>query len=189
MAKRKPKTVVGLSGSPRKGANTDVVVEEILAGAKAVGARTQFIRLADLDISGCVACYACEKTGKCGRKDDMALVYRALERADAWVLGTPVYWFTMSAQMKAPVDRFFAWATNPKGSPVKGKRAAVVTLSGDSDVKEMAKSIFDPFAKGFKFLGVRFAARMALQGVEKEKAKKRWTNFKPARRLGARLAQ
>lgn len=189
MAAEKAKYVVGLSGSPRKGANTDRVVKEILKGAREAGARTKFIRTADLKISGCVACYACKKKGKCAINDDMQALYKTLARADAWVLGTPVYWFTMSAQLKAPIDRLFAFANNPAGPPSKGKRAAVVTVCADDEIQEMGEPIFDAFAKGFKFLKVRFAGRLALQGVGKKQAKGHWKEMKRLAALGARLAR
>lgn len=183
------KLVLGLSSSPRRGANTDAVVKEVLAEAADAGARTRFVNLSGLDISGCRGCYACRKGGRCIIDDDMQRLYALLKKADAWVIGTPVYWFTMSSWLKAPLDRLFAFASDPKGSPVKGKRAAVVTLSGDAEVKAMGGPIFDAFAQSFEFLGVKFAGRLALQGVEGREVRKRWAGYKPARALGARLAK
>ncbi len=190
MAKKKGKLVLGLSGSPRKGANTDTLVKAVLAGAKEAGARTRFLNLSELKIGPCIACYYCRKhRGKCATKDDMQKVYRALKAADAWVIGTPVYWFTMSAQLKAPVDRLFIFAHEGAQEPVKGKSAVVVTSSGDPDPKAMARPIFDAFKMGFDFLGVKFAGRLAVQGVRRKDAKKHWTGYRPARALGAKLAK
>jgi multimeric flavodoxin WrbA len=190
MAAKKRKLVLGISGSPRRGGNTDAVVKEVLKGAKKAGARTQLVRVADLKISPCIACYYCASHhGVCAIKDDMQRVYGLLKKADAWVLGTPIYWFTMSAQLKAPVDRLFAFAMDECCQPAKGKAAAVVTTSGDPDTKEMASAVFDAFTKSFEFLGVRFAGRLALQGVAKKDVKKRWTNYRRAQKLGAKLAK
>ena len=96
---KKSRLVLGLSGSLRR-ANTDAVVKAVLAAPKNAGARTRFIRLADLDVTGCVACYYCHTHTTCRIKDDMTKVYNAIKSADAVVFGTPVYWFTMSAQLK-----------------------------------------------------------------------------------------
>jgi len=189
MAKKRRTLVLGISGSPRKGGNTDVLVQEVLKGAKKAGARTQFVNVAGLKISPCVACYHCAKhNGKCAIKDDMQRLYAMLKRSDVWVFGTPVYWFHVSAQLKAPMDRMFAFIFD-KSEPMKGKRAAVVTTSGDADVREMARHIWGSFATACRFTGVKLAGRLAVQGVNKEDAKKRWTGFKRAQRLGARLAR
>jgi len=188
MATKRARLVVALSGSPRKGANTDAVLKQVLKGAAKAGARTKFIRLADLAIKGCCACYYCHTHNACAIKDDMTKVYAALKKADAWVFGTPVYWFTMSAQLKAPVDRLFALAFGPKKLR-RGKRVAVVTLCGDDAAEAMGKPIFDVFAKGFPFLGVKFAGRLALVGVERKDVAERWADFRPAQSLGARLAK
>ncbi len=181
--------VIGISGSPRKGANTDAVVQEVLKGANAAGARTRFIRVADLDIAPCGACYGCRNDAVCVKNDDMQALYRELRKADGWVIGTPVYWFSMPAQLKSPIDRLFAFAHEPEGTAFKGKRAAVVTVSGDPDAQEMGRNIFSAFQMGFDFLGVKMAGRLALQGVEVKDVKKRWSGYGPAQRLGARLAK
>jgi multimeric flavodoxin WrbA len=185
----KPSYVIGISGSPRKGANTDAVVQEVLKGANDAGARTRFIRVADLDIAPCGACYACAENAVCVKNDDMQALYRELKKADAWVIGTPVYWFTMSAQLKTPLDRLFAFAHDPDANPFKGKRAAVVTLSGDPDAREMGKTIFESFKMAFDYLKVKFAGRLALQGVDATDVKSRWSGYAPARRLGAKLVK
>ena len=186
---RKTQYVIGISGSPRKGANTDSVVQEVLKGANDAGARTRLIRVADLDISPCGACYACAENAVCVKNDDMQGLYKELKKADGWVIGTPVYWFTMSAQLKTPLDRLFAFAHDPDANPFVGKRAAVVTVSGDPDAKEMGKTIFESFKMAFDYLRVKFVGRLALQGVEAKDVKTRWAGYSPARKLGAKLVK
>jgi len=189
-AKKTPKLVLGLSGSPRRGGNTDALVNEVLKGAKKAGARTRFINVASLKIRPCVACYYCAAHhGVCAIKDDMAKINDALAQADVWVFGSPVYWFNMSAQLKTVVDRLFPFAVDPCCSPLRGKTAAVVTTSGDPHARVMSAPIFDSFEQSFEFLGVKFAGRLAAQGVDKKDVARRWNNFKPARALGAKLAK
>jgi multimeric flavodoxin WrbA len=189
MAIRKRKLVLALCGSPRVNGNTETLAKEVLAGARKAGARTRYVNVAKLKISPCAACYYCfSHGGTCAIRDDMQRIYGLLRKADAWVFATPVYWFTMSAQLKAPMDRMFAFL-GCKRNPMKGKSAAVVTTSGDADARDMAQAAFDAFAKGFKFTGVKFAGRLAVQGVEREKARARWKGYKPARKLGAKLVR
>jgi len=183
--------VVGLSASPRKGANTDSVVGEILAAAAEAGAQTDFLRLADLDIAPCNACYWCRDHSGCRIEDDMQSVYAALLAADRWVIGTPVYWYTLPAQLKAPLDRIFAWYMDPAGRPTKGmgKRCAIVTLCGDSNAEEQGAPVFKVFDTGLGDYDVEVAARLALTGVSAEEAADHWSGFEPAREIGRLLAR
>ncbi|MGB9826100.1 MAG: flavodoxin family protein, partial [Desulfofundulus sp.] len=83
--------VVGIIGSPRRGGNTETLVERVLAGAAAAGAETQVFRLNEMNIRGCQACYYCKEHGRCRQEDDMVQIYRALLEADGIVLGSPIY--------------------------------------------------------------------------------------------------
>ena len=96
--------VLILSSSPRKGGNSDLLCEQFAKGAKEAGHDVEKIRLADLEIGFCTACYAC-KSGPCPQTDDAAEVIDKMLAADAIVLATPVYFYTMCAQLKALLDR------------------------------------------------------------------------------------
>jgi len=100
------KLVVGILGSPRKGGNADLLLEKALEGARSVGAATEKITLNDLDFKPCQECGVCEKTGICTIPDDMRLVYEAVARADAIAVASPVFFGTVSAQLKMMIDRF-----------------------------------------------------------------------------------
>lgn len=182
--------VAGLSASPRRDANTDSVTKEILKGAAEAGARTEFVRLADLSIAPCNACYYCRDHSGCSIDDDMKIVYDLLLGADRWVIATPVYWYTLAAQLKAPLDRIFAWYMDPAGRPTigMGKKCAIVTLCGDSDAEGQGAPVFEIFDKGLGGYDVDFAWRMALTGVSRETAASHWGAYAPARELGARMA-
>jgi multimeric flavodoxin WrbA len=97
--------VLGIYGSPRKGGNTDQLLDKALEGAKATGAEIQRIYARDLTTSGCIGCGGCEKTGKCVVKDDMQYVYPLLEQADVIFLASPIYFYGVTAQVKALIDR------------------------------------------------------------------------------------
>jgi len=97
--------VLAISASPRKGGNSDVLCDQLLKGASESGNEVEKINLSDLKISPCVACYSCQKFGRCVKKDDMERVLNELIHADIIVLATPVYCYSMDAQMKIMIDR------------------------------------------------------------------------------------
>jgi hypothetical protein len=97
--------VVGFVASPRKGMNTDTLVERVLEGAKSVGADTEKIYLNDLEIKPCQACAKYPAPEFCWYEDGMAKIYNAIERADVLVIGTPAYYDSISAQLKLVIDR------------------------------------------------------------------------------------
>jgi multimeric flavodoxin WrbA len=103
--------VLGLFGSPRKGGNTDLLLEEALKGAEAEGAETERLRLSDFDITPCRECLACYDQGKCIILDDMQKIYPKLLEADIIILASPVFFYGVTAWAKALIDRCQAlWA-------------------------------------------------------------------------------
>jgi multimeric flavodoxin WrbA len=115
--------VLGIVGSARKGGNTEIMVREALATAQKMGAQTDIFLMSEKNVAPCDGCGACKTTGVCGVKDDMQELYRQMEAADAILWGTPVYFHTMSAQMKIVMDRTIAFL-NPPERRLKGKVAA-----------------------------------------------------------------
>lgn len=99
------KNVLIISASPRKGGNSDTLCDEFMKGAIETGNQVDKIRLAELDIAYCSACYACKTKGHCVKQDDMEQVIAKMRNADVIVLATPVYFYTMCAQMKTMIDR------------------------------------------------------------------------------------
>ena len=103
--------VLGITGSPRRGGNTDLLLAEVMKGAASRGAEVKTIILNDLAFIACQHCDACLKKGKCKYQDDMQMVYRELEQADRIVLASPIHFMGITAQMKAMIDRCQAlWA-------------------------------------------------------------------------------
>lgn len=128
------KKVLVVLGSPRKKGNSAVLAEQIAKGAKSAKAKVETIFLQGKTIAPCKACYACQKKNSkgCSIQDDMQELYPKLIEADAWVIASPVYWFTLSAQTKLFMDRCFALpAYHP--DPFKGKRIAVAMAYGGED--------------------------------------------------------
>ena len=126
--------VLGIVGSPRQGGNTDILVDEILEGAREAGAQTDKVMLAELAVAPCQACYACRATGECVIKDDMGGLVEKMKASRVWVIGTPVYWWGPTAQLKAFVDRWFAMAGGGESSEVFGGRRVILAVPmGDTD--------------------------------------------------------
>jgi multimeric flavodoxin WrbA len=99
------KKVLILSASPRKGGNSDTLCDEFLRGARDAGHEAEKVFLRDRKINYCTGCGVCNSTHQCVQKDDMADVLDKMVSADVIVMATPVYFYTMDAQMKTLIDR------------------------------------------------------------------------------------
>ncbi|MBN2034281.1 MAG: flavodoxin family protein [Deltaproteobacteria bacterium] len=103
--------VLGIYGSPRKGGNTDQLLDKVLEGARTAGAEVSTVSVRDLKMSGCIECGGCDKTGKCVVEDDMQGVYPLLQKADIIFLASPIFFYNLTSQVKALIDRAQAmWA-------------------------------------------------------------------------------
>ncbi len=103
--------VIGIYGSPRKGGNTDLLLRELLRGCRDAGAEVEEVFLRDLKITPCLEIYACRKDGRCPIRDDMQPLYPKLAEADVIALASPIFFYSVSAQAKALIDRCQAmWA-------------------------------------------------------------------------------
>lgn len=126
--------VVGVVGSPRRGGNTEILVETVLAGAAGAGAKTEVYRLNELNIRGCQGCFYCQEHGRCRQSDDMALLYEALRTADGLVIGSPIYMGYLTAQTKLFLDRLFAFLKLGVGCTLpRGKRGVLVYSQGGGE--------------------------------------------------------
>ncbi len=97
--------ILGIYGSPRKGGNSDVLLDATLEAAREAGAEVETIYCRDLKMSGCLECGGCDKTGECVVDDGMQAVYPLLKEAEAIVLSAPVFFYGVPAQCKALIDR------------------------------------------------------------------------------------
>jgi multimeric flavodoxin WrbA len=129
------KQVLILKASPRQWGNTAVLADQVAEGARRAGAEVENISLHVLDIRPCDACDLCrENGGDCVIEDDMQPLYPKLRAADAIVIATPVYWFTLSAQAKLFIDRWYA-LLGEKPNPLRGKQFALLLTYGDDDLE------------------------------------------------------
>lgn len=118
--------ILVISGSPRKGGNTEIMVQAFAQGAGESGHQVVVKEMSGLKVAPCLACEYCfTHDGVCVQKDDMAGILEEVDRADMLVFASPIYWFGMSAQVKAVIDRLYARAK-------KGFRATKTALLLDS---------------------------------------------------------
>ena len=97
--------VLGIMGSPRRQSNTDILLDKALEGAKEAGAEIEKVPVSKLKISPCLEIYACLKDGNCAIKDDMELLYKKLIEADHIVFASPIFFYGITSQAKAIIDR------------------------------------------------------------------------------------
>lgn len=102
------KTVLVLSSSPRIGGNSDTLCDQFMQGAIEAKHHVDKVVIAEKNINYCKGCNACEGNGKCVQKDDMSQILDKMIAADVIVLATPVYFYTMCAQLKTVIDRTVA---------------------------------------------------------------------------------
>ncbi len=103
---------LGLTTSPRKGGNTEILLRKALKGAEKAGARTELVDISTYRFSPCLACDGCFKEGRCVVKDDMQVIYEKILAADRIILAAPIFSMGMCAQAKTMVDRTQRfWAT------------------------------------------------------------------------------
>ncbi len=172
--------IVLLSGSPRVGGNTDMLAAAFIEGAVSTGKIVKLFRVADMKIGGCMGCGHCflEK-GVCIQKDDMPQVLTAIRQTDALVLASPIYYWSVTAQLKLAIDRLYPLIS------VKAlvQRAAMLLTCGNKreSVNEgalfMLKRLCDAY--GWDNAGAITAAGLHEKGEIAER-----TELDDARKLG-----
>lgn len=160
------KKVLILSGSPRKNGNSDILCDEFMKGAVEAGNEVEKIRVAEKNIGYCRACYAC-KNGPCAIKDDMTEVLQKMIDADVIVLASPVYFYSIDAQLKALIDRTVA-----RWLEVKDKEFyyIVTAADGEEEAAETTINCFRGYAdcvNGAKEMGIVYGMGVYEKGEVK----------------------
>ena len=131
--------ILGISGSPRKDGNTVAMLNEALKAAKAEGAEVELFSAAGKNINGCEGCWSCTKTGKCKIKDDVTGLFEKMLTADGIIFGTPVYFYGMTAQAKAIIDRTIS--LREPGKNLSNKVFGVVASAGSLGIVDVLKDL------------------------------------------------
>ncbi|MBQ6430582.1 MAG: flavodoxin family protein [Oscillospiraceae bacterium] len=149
------KNVLILSGSPRKGGNSDLLCDEFARGAAEAENKVEKIRVAEKKIDYCSGCYFCQTSGGvCAKKDDMPEILQKIIDADVIVLASPVYFYSIDAQLKTLIDRTVA-----RWTEVKNKEFYYIATCADEESEAVDRTIecFRGYAdcvEGAKEMGV-----------------------------------
>lgn len=131
------KNVLILSSSPRRHGNSDLLCDEFMKGAQSAGHYVEKVFLRDKDIRYCVGCGACSEKGlPCPQKDDMSIILDQMIHSDVIVMATPVYFYTMAAQMKTLIDRTCARYTQ-----ISNKEFYFIVTAADSNIDSLERTV------------------------------------------------
>jgi multimeric flavodoxin WrbA len=189
--------ILGIYGSPRKNGNTQQLLDAFLKGASEKGARIQKVFLGRIKITPCMEYYACMKTGTCSIKDEMTGLYKDIEQADIIAFASPIFFYGLTAQAKALIDRCQAfWARkyilktpNPKRQIPKSKRRGFFI----STAATKGKKVFDGAKLTIKYffdaLDVEYRGELLIRLSEyKDNITKHPTALEEAYEAGRKLA-
>ena len=132
--------ILGLSFSPRKQGNTELLLERAFIGAGKQGAQTELYRVSARDIKCCDGCGSCFKTGACHIQDDMQELYDKMLEAEGILFGTPVYFYNVTAQGKAVIDRTIA--LNNPGRNLANKVGGIIVVGGSLGLIDAVKDLY-----------------------------------------------
>ncbi len=147
------------NGSPRK-ENTSAMIQAFREGAEAAGHEVEEYHVGRMKIAGCMGCMYCKTKGEgaCIQKDDLEKILPAYKEADMIVLASPVYYFTMTAQMEAAIQRVYCI-----GKPLKAKKAALLLSSASDGVYDAAVAQFKAY---MSYAGIEAAGVITAHGEE-----------------------
>ncbi len=182
--------VLGIMGSPRISGNTDLLLDEALKGAQSRGAEVEKITASRLKIEPCREIYACTKDGSCPIDDDMNALYAKILAADAIIIASPIFFYTVSAQLMPLISRCQAlWARKYvlKNLNIPVKKGAFIAVGATRGVK-----LFDgpklTIKYFFQAINAEYKEELLIRGVDKKGEIKEHSDFlTDAYELGKRL--
>lgn len=176
------KKVLIVSASPRKNGNSDILSGQFRKGAEEAGHEVETIYVRDLKLNYCIGCLACLKAGRCVQKDAMNDILPKIMDADVICFSTPVYYYSLSGQMKVFLDR-----CNPLYERMKDKTFYYMVTAADDEKKnlECAMEAFHGFAICFD--GITEAGRVYGAGADGKSAVKDTPAYEEAYEMGKRV--
>jgi len=164
--------VLGLFGSPRRGGNTEILLEEALKGAEREGAEIERLYLSDLKITPCTECHGCDSTGDCIILDEMQKIYPKLLEADIIILASPIFFYGVTAWAKTLIDRSQAlWAkkylVNDPAMGKRGKRRKGFFISvGATKGQKVFEGAIMTVKYFFDALNTEYTGELVYRGVD-----------------------
>jgi len=175
--------ILALVGSPRRGSNTDTLIEETLKGLEAGGHTHEKIYLFKYEIAPCIDCRKCKKGDYvCVINDGMQQIYPKMDEADLIIFGTPNYWYGPTAKMKLLIDRMRPYVANEK---LKGKKAVVIIPTAEGP--DACDPLIEMFRMSFDYLEMEFTGKILAKAYERGEIKNGHEALKTAYDLGASL--
>ncbi len=184
--------ILGIMGSPRLKGNTDLLLDEALKGAQSRQAGVEKLVVDKMKITPCREYYGCLRDGNCVMRDDMDMIYPRLLEADGIIVASPMFFYGISAQLKALIDRCQAlWARRYvlKNLPESKKKGAFIGV-GATKGKQLFDGSILVIKYFFQAFGAEYADELLVRGVDKKgEIKEHPDLLKEAFALGERLAQ
>ena len=180
--------ILAVVGSPRRGGNTEILVDEVLRGARDAGGLVEKVFLNDLDIKPCQAECSdhCRKVGECKIHDEMQPLYNKIYNSDVIILGTPLYWYGPSAQLKTFIDRWYAFSHPEHVGRVKGKKVILISTFEESNTSA-ADPLISMISKSLDYLEAKFHAKLLVSAGEKGAVKQNRRAMAEAYKIGFEL--
>ena len=164
--------VLGIMGSPRRRSNTDILLDKALEGAREAGAETEKVLVSKLKISPCLEIYACLKDGDCTIKDDMQSLYKKLLEADHVIFASPMFFYGITSQAKAIIDRCQAlWVGRHvlgMGKEDNRVRRGVFVSVGATQGKKLFDGAVLTVKYFFDAIGVKYSGDLLVRGIDKK---------------------
>jgi multimeric flavodoxin WrbA len=164
--------VLGIMGSPRRKSNTEILLDKALEGAREAGAEVEKVLVSKLKISPCLEIYACLKDGNCSIKDDMQLLYKKLLEADHIIFASPMFFYGITSQAKAIIDRCQAlWVRRHvlgMGKDDKRVRRGAFISVGATKGKKLFDGAVLTVKYFFDAIGVKYSGDLLVRGVDKK---------------------
>jgi len=186
-----PRKIMVVIGSPRKKGNSATLARRVVDGAREAGAKVETFFLQAMDIRPCTACDACRTKLKkdCIIKDDMKQLYPKIKAADAIVIASPIYWFTVSAQTKLFMDRWYALGGDD-GYALAGKKFGILLAYADADpFTSGAVNALRTFQDAFNYIGAEVVGTVYGSAWKAGEIKKNKALMDAAYELGKKMAR
>ena len=184
--------VLAILGSPRRGGNTEILLEEAIRGASNHGGQCEKVVLRDLKITPCLEIYKCTEDGVCAIKDDMQALFPKLSQAERLIIASPIFFYSVSALAKAMIDRCQSlWAKKYvlklPVSPIAERKGAFISVAATR-----GKKLFDGARLTIKYffdvIEVAYSDELFVRGAdEKGEVRNQPEVLEAAYELGRRL--
>ena len=165
--------ILAFLGSPRKKGNSEILTEAVLEGVKQAGGSPEIIRLCDLKISPCISCGGCDKTGMCVVEDDMTPLYDKIITIDKIIVASPIFFYGITAQTKAFIDRTQAlwnrkrllqkkgeWIENPE------RRGFFISVAATRGARIFEGAVLT-MKYGFDAMGINYGGDFLVTGPDR----------------------